>query len=213
MWLRAQPSLPERYRALIARHAPGRTFADIGCMWNIHGAYAFHALDVGATHVTGVDLMPPTPQFLAENHARGDRVRFLQGDVNEPATVEAVGPVSTVFCSGVLYHVPNPLETLRRLRHMCQETLILVSATIPEQRRPQTAIFLPYLDERSRHAVRFGSALKIGLHTPYDPAESYANWFWGFAPSCVEAMTRAADFEITERYPHRHAICLVCRPR
>src|SRR5207244_2532671 len=43
--LHLRPTLPDRYRELIARHVAGRTFIDVGGMSDVHGAYAFHALD------------------------------------------------------------------------------------------------------------------------------------------------------------------------
>jgi SAM-dependent methyltransferase len=213
MWFRRQPDLPERYRELIARHAAGRTFADVGCMWNVDGAYTFHALDAGATDAIGVDLMPPSAEFERRNAAHGDRVRFVHGDINDRAVTDAVGRVAVVFCSGVLYHVPDPLFTLAQLRRVCSETLILVSAVIGEARAPQSAVFLPFLSERERRAIAYRARqLRIGLDTPFAPDDGYANWYWAFSPSCVAAMVRAARFRVSERYDHRHAICLVCHP-
>ena len=48
---------------LIRRHAPGKSFADIGCMWGVNGEYAFAAEEAGATRVVGVDVFGPTPEF------------------------------------------------------------------------------------------------------------------------------------------------------
>ena len=207
-----RPTVPDRYRALIASHAPGRTFIDIGCMWSVHGAYAFHAVESGATAVTGVDLMSLSPEFVTRNLASNGAVRFVQGDINDASTTAVLGKADVVFCAGVLYHVPNPLLTLEQLRRICGETLILGSATIPEQRQPQTAVFLPYLDERRRRALTYRSAdVKIGLDTEFARDQSYANWFWGLTASAVEAMLRAAGFEVRERYLHRRSVCLVCR--
>ena len=207
-----RPTVPDRYRALIAAHAPGRTFIDVGCMWSVHGAYAFHAVESGATAVTGVDLMSPSPEFVTRNLASNGAVRFVQGDINDASTTAVLGKADVVFCAGVLYHAPNPLLTLEQLRRICGETLILGSATIPEQRQPQTAVFLPYLDERRRRALTYRSAdVKIGLDTEFARDQSYANWFWGLTASAVEAMLRAAGFEVRERYLHRRSVCLVCR--
>ncbi|HVS28448.1 MAG TPA: hypothetical protein VHE14_02790, partial [Solirubrobacteraceae bacterium] len=54
---------PVRYDELLARHAPGASFADIGCMWSVDGRYAFMAERAGATSVTGCDVMAPTAAF------------------------------------------------------------------------------------------------------------------------------------------------------
>jgi hypothetical protein len=203
---------PDRYREQIALHARGATFVDVGCMWKVNGGYAFHALAQGAAAVTGVDVMPATPEFLAENARHGNRVRFVEGDINDPKLLDVIGPCEVVFCSGVLYHMPNPLHTLERLRAVCRGMLLLGSATIPEQSIPQAAVFLPLLSPRARSALHNQTPdTKVGLDTDFDPAVSYSNWYWGLAPSCVEAMARTAGFSIVKRFPFRRSIFLVCR--
>ena len=118
-----------------------------------------------------------------------------------------------MFCSGVLYHVPNPILTLERLHGLCGATLILGCATIPEQRHPQSAVFLPLLAAPARDALTYRTrAEKIGLASEFVPQWGYANWFWGFTPSCVEAMVRTAGFEVIERHRFRRSLCLVCQP-
>ena len=117
---------------LIARHAAGRSFVDVGCMWTIHGALCFAAEDAGAARVTGVDVMGATDRFRAELARRGSKVRFVQGDLHDPATIAAVGPHDVVWCSGVLYHAPHPLLTLQRLRELTAGTLLLATETVAE---------------------------------------------------------------------------------
>lgn len=211
--LLGRPALQDRSRELITRHVRGRSFADVGTMWNVHGAYAFHALASGASSVVAVDVMPATPEFETTNAATGGRVRFVNGDINDRATTDAIGQADVVFCAGVLYHVPDPVLTLRQLRRVCGSVLILASSTIPEQAHPQAAVFLPFLDAASRRALTFTTPhAKIGLDTGFAPDQRYENWFWGFSPSCVAAMVRAAAFDVLETYPYRRAVCLVCRP-
>mgnify|MGYP006139525243 CR=1 FL=1 len=38
-----QRSLADRLPEYIRRHAPGKSFADVGCMWGVNGEYAFVA--------------------------------------------------------------------------------------------------------------------------------------------------------------------------
>src|SRR5436309_2492635 len=122
-----RPPLQALHRRLIAEHAPGRSFVDVGCMWNVHGAYAFHAVRSGASPVSAMDLMPASPEFVRENTALDERVRFVCGDVNDANVIADVGRHDVVFCAGVVYHVPNPMLTLERLRALCGRTLILAS--------------------------------------------------------------------------------------
>ena len=74
-------------------------------MWTIHGALCFAAEDAGAASVTGVDVMGTTERFLAERERRNSKVRFVQGDLHEPATIAAVGAHDVVWCSG--RHLPR----------------------------------------------------------------------------------------------------------
>jgi len=198
------------WRDLIARHVPGRTFADVGCMWRVNGEYAFFAADRGAAAVTGIDIGALTPEFMKRNAESGERVQFIRGDVNAPGIETWAGTFDVVFCSGVLYHVPNPVFSLTQLRAMCRETLILTSATTPENGTPNTAVLLPGLDDESRSRLAFGSrAKKIGLDGAFDADEGYKNWVWLPTPSCLRAMAMLAGFSVREFYPSRRVTTLV----
>lgn len=191
---------------------PGKSFIDVGCMWGVHGDYAFHAAAHGASPAVGLDRSPATPEFLARNEALGNTVGFFQANIDDPAIEELVGHFDVVFCAGVLYHVPNPLLTLGHLHTICRETLILATPTIPEATQPQSAVFLPQLDSEARRRLAFGTArLKRGLDTAFDPAREYGNWFWLFTPSCVKAMLTTAGFEVREFRAYRRGVMAVCR--
>src|ERR1039458_2353613 len=117
--------------SLISEYTPNRSFADIGCMWGISGHFCFLAEESGARTVTGVDVMRPTDEFTAKLKSKNSRIRFVQGDFHDPAVQSETGVSNVVLCSGVLYHVPNPLETLLGLRKICDEILILGTAVAP----------------------------------------------------------------------------------
>src|SRR4051794_35704201 len=103
---------------LIARFVGGKSFLDVGCMWSVDGALCFAAEDAGASRVTGLDVMAATPAFESERARRESRVQFVCGDLHDPGVVE---PHDVVWCSGVLYHVPDPVLALRRLRSLTRE--------------------------------------------------------------------------------------------
>lgn len=200
------------WRELIARHVPGRSFADVGCMWRVDGAYSFHALVKGAASVTGIDINPATTAFAERNAAVNDRVRFVQSDLNDPALPGRVGAFDVVFCSGVLYHVPNPVASLEQLRRLCRGTLILTTASILEREMPHAAVFLPYLATAERERLDFPSpSRKRGLDSGVIERRGYANWLWLPTPSCLRAMARFAGFETLACHEHRHVTTLVAR--
>ena len=188
--------------ALIAQHVAGRSFVDVGCMWNIHGALCFAAEDAGASSVTGVDVMGPTERFSAERARRASGVRFVQGDMHEPATIAEVGPHDVVWCSGVLYHAPHPLLTLERLRQLTMSTLLLATETIAETPgRRDTCIVAPSRDEHPNAEPAEG------------PGAGYGPWYWGIAPSALRTMLRLTGFAVAEEHRTPFHVTVVATPR
>ena len=190
---------------LVARFAPGRSFLDVGAMWSVHGAIAFAARDAGATRVTALDVMAPTPELLER---QGD-VRFVQGDVHDPGVTM---PHDVVWCSGVLYHAPNPVLTLQRLRELTTELLILQTMTLPELPGvKQGLVFYPGVPNPSLYA-RWGDQAARSLRLPEPGEDPYAPWWWGISHSALDAMLRAANFEPVESWGDPFAVHLTARP-
>jgi hypothetical protein len=193
----ARPPAPRE--DLVRRYAPGRSFADVGCMWGVDGAISFLAEECGASSVTGLDLMHASAKFEAERARRSSAVRFVQGDVHDEATAREVGPHDVVWCTGVLYHAPHPVLTLERLRSITGEVLILATETIPEvPGLAQACVFLPGLDEGQRraHAGARPGVRAAGLSEPFDRSQTYGAWWWGLSRSAVRGMLGAAGFEV-----------------
>ena len=194
------------------RHAAGKTFCDVGCMWKVNGRIAFVAEEAGATAVTGVDVIDATPEFEAERARRSSQVRFVRGDLHEPATVADVGPHEVVWCSGVLYHAPNPVLTLQRLRELTTELLILQTMTLPELPGvKQGLVFYPGVPNPRLYA-RWGEQAARSLRLPEPGEDQYAPWWWGISHSALYAMLRAARFEPVERGGDPFAVHVVARP-
>jgi hypothetical protein len=183
-------------------------------MWSVDGAIAFLAERSGASAVTGLDVMPASPKFAAEHAARASTVRFLQGDLHDPAVMAEVGSHQVVWCSGVIYHAPHPLLTLERLYEITGETLILASETIPEVPGvSQACVFLPELPEAVRHAhasARPGRPA-LGITEPFDRRQSYGAWWWGLSASALKGMLAATGFDVLEQHGDALHVTLVAR--
>jgi hypothetical protein len=194
------PDEPWKQRAeLIKQYSSRHSFADIGCMWGINGEYSFLAEQSGATSVTAVDVFEPTPEFLQTHANRNSSVRYVNADINAPDLVEKVGVSDVVFCSGVFYHVPNPLHMLYQLRTICRQTLILGTEIIPEMPGIENgAVFYPYLSDEQRQLWHRGIGLQMGISEPYKPQDGYGNWFWGMTPSCICSMLKVSGFSVRE---------------
>lgn len=204
----------DRLPEFIRNHAPGKSFADIGCMWGVNGEYAFLAEAAGATAVTAVDVFGPTPEFEEKRHARGSEVRFVLGDITRADTLNEIGQADVVFCAGVLYHHPSPFDLLVALRRICRETLILRTSTIPEVRGlPNAAVYFPMLDAPARelwNLKSLGLRHQAGISNEFQPQEGYGNWFWGLTPSCLESLLKTAGFRVDFRATEAFAHSVVC---
>jgi hypothetical protein len=185
---------------LIARHVAGRSFVDVGCMWTIDGALCFAAEDAGAASVTGVDVMAASERFEAERRRRDSKVRFVRGDLHDPATVAAIGAHDVVWCSGVLYHAPHPLLTLERLRALTGQTLLLATETVAETPgRRNTCIIAPGTDEHPN------------AEPPAGPDAGYGPWYWGISPSALRSMLMLSGFAVVEEFRTPFHVTIVAR--
>ncbi len=214
---RAAEGSPPDYDEVIAKYAPGRSFADIGCMWSANGRIGFEAEARGASGVTAFDAMDRTAEFDAEHERRGSSIRFVRGDLHSDESMRAVGPHDVVWCTGVMYHTPNPLLALERLVSITSELLIVGTKTVPEAAAaPGAAIFFPGLPSAARepYAQLWGSALRRDFDA--DPIRSYANWWWGFTPSAfIQVIGLGLDIVETYECPHgaRDDLLVVARRR
>jgi hypothetical protein len=201
---------------LVREEVSGKSFADIGCMWNVDGEYSFVAEESGARSVIGVDVISPTAEFERKRRERGAKIEFIQGDGVSPEVMEKIGQVDVVLCSGVLYHHPSPFHMLVSLRELCRETLILASATIPESgAMRQVAVYYPGLSKKDRRvwdAGQYRGSKRWAINLPYEPGLCYRNWFWGMTPSCIKAMAETAGFRVEEVHAHQpFARVFLCR--
>lgn len=101
----------------------GKSFLDVGC-WE--GLDCREAVRRGADpdYVVGVDLVAdPKLRELVERH----KFHFLQLDIFTEQFV-ALPVFDVVLCSGVFYHVPNPVSLLLRLRSVTEELLVFETA-------------------------------------------------------------------------------------
>jgi SAM-dependent methyltransferase len=199
---------------LIRQHAPGKSFADIGCMWGVNGEYAFVAEAAGATRVVAVDVFGPTPEFDDVHAGRQSHVEFVLGDICSVATLARVGMVDVVFCAGVLYHHPSPFDLLVALRRICRATLILRTSTIPEiGGLPNAAVYFPMMSPEARelwNLKRLGVLTQAAISEEFNAEDGYGNWFWGLTPSCLESLLRTAGFRVDSRAIEAFAQTVVC---
>lgn len=211
-------------RDWIRRHAPGKSFADIGGLHTLDGDVALQAEEAGATKVTLFDAGDPGYSYFERKRAaRESSVRFVQGDLEEPQSVSRIGRHDVVWCTGVLYHSPNPVLQLMQLRAITKELLYLGTQTLPELPGVSHAcVYYPHLSPTERRAYASAHWRPIrkdlfGIGTPFDDRPMYGqgNFWWGITRSALTAMLRTARFEVVEVFDRRDAPFLtelVARP-
>jgi hypothetical protein len=131
--------------------------------------------------------------------------------VHDEEVVAEVGTHDVVWCSGVLYHSPNPLLALERLRELTADLLILQTMTLPELPGVQQGVvFYPGVPNPGLYA-RWGEEAARSLRLPEPGEDRYAPWWWGISRSALAAMLRAARFEPVEQWGDPFAVHVVAR--
>jgi len=205
----------------IASCVRGKTFAEVGGLWGVVNEQVSVAANAGAAQTTMIDTAPDEPgglweQFksrLKEHEVSG--TTFAQGNIDNPKLVASLGSFDVVHCSGVLYHCPEPLKTLRHLRRITSGKLILGTATIPEEiavpagrlhTSPGSALLTPALSTSQRAILgewlmEVGAVEAVGVNAMASSAwelNDYGLWWWFFTRDYVNAMLEIAGFNVTE---------------
>ena len=161
-----------------------------------------------------MDIAAATSEFEAERERRGSRVRFVHGDLHDPAVIEETGRHDVVWCSGVLYHSPSPVTTLRRLRELTGELLILQTTCLPELPGVrQGMVFYPGLEESEGDLYgMWGPEARrsIGPHEGW--SDEFGPWWWGITPSALRAMMHTAGLDVMEEWGDPFGIHVIARP-
>src|SRR4051794_20843932 len=115
-------SVPVR-KEWIERVAAGRTFAEVGGLWGTVNEQGTVAAKGGAREVRMIDVAPDGGEagYLWDRFRQRcadegvESYRCVRADVNAPGVAGRVGTYEVVHCSGVVYHCPEPLYSIRQL--------------------------------------------------------------------------------------------------
>lgn len=132
------PPIRQPKHRWIADLADGRTFADIGGLWGTVNETVTIASLSGATQATMVDIQPRNSKLWDDFEARCAEFgvtdyETVVADVCDNAQVDVLGPWDVVHCSGILYHVSDPISFVRNIMKLTNEYFIIGSMLIPER--------------------------------------------------------------------------------
>lgn len=207
----------------VASAVAGKTFAEVGGLWGTVNEQVTVAALAGATATTMIDVAPTDPKegtedlwqlFRERAASRGvTDTEFVQGSIDDPAVAERVGTFDVVSCSGVIYHCADPLHTLRQLRSITRETLVLGTATMPEtvstsagtvSVEPGAALLVPAMTQSQRAVLggwlhEVGGVQALGVNYPMETdwaLDDYGAWWWFFTRDYVATLLKMAGFEV-----------------
>ena len=207
----------------IERIVPGKSFVDVGGLWGLVNEKISPAHNAGATDLCMVDIWAPNSEWWVRfrEHCSGRKigpVREVVSSIDNPNILTSVGQYDIVHCSGVLYHCPNPFLTIRNLRSLAKEMILLATAVMPPvvenelgklEFRNESAICVPLIDEASRkimdkYLVETYGGGAYGVNAPVetwyfdDGAPNYGPWWWLWSADYVEKMLTTCGLELVD---------------
>lgn len=203
--------------AWINRYVKGKTFVDVGGLWNTLNERVTIAAKAGASQVTMVDAMDESTGWWAKFHDRCKQYdvvceRNIIANVDAPDFAEKTGRYDMVHCSGIIYHCPNPLYSVSQLASIANEILILGSTRIPNtltnskgtiKMETGSALYVPTLN-LTQKAVLAHSLQEVGSHAfgithPTNWAlNNYDPWWYIFTDRYIEGLINACGFEVLD---------------
>ena len=234
-----RPMRPEKHD-WIAEIVPGRSFADVGGLWGTVNETVTVAHAGGAASLAMMDLQGEGNRWwqafderLTGHGVPLDAVERTRIDITEFRRVVKLPAHDVVHCSGILYHVTDPLGLIRNLALIANEWLILGSMTIPDrvetrsgwlETRPGEMRLIPALDRHQRTILTeyFESkSIRVGgLSTPEQERMSSSRtfktgpWWFLFTPATMRAMCETVGLEVQRESMARNGSCtLLCRKR
>ena len=178
------PAVFKAQEDLIGRYAPGRSFADLACLWEMDGSCAFVAEALGATRITASDKWPASEEYDTQHKERESSVVFQMADLHEPEHVAALGIHDVVWCSGLMYHTPSPYLVMANVLSITGEYLIVGSKVIPDlPGLPGAAVYYPGLSEEQRQ--QYAPISTAVADQPFARESHGQNWFWGLSPEAI----------------------------
>jgi hypothetical protein len=183
-----------------------RSFADLGGIGQVHGQYAFHAMEQPGMREGVIADLKIDPWTREQAAARG--IRCVDGDFTEPAKVAEIGPTDAVFIFDVLVHTVDPdWDELLELYADSARCFVIAN---PQWQHDTTVRLLELGRERFLQAVpptknhdeifdrldewfpMFGRPYRDAMHI----------WQWGITDGDLIAKMRALGFDLLDHRQH-----------
>lgn len=199
----------------ISQVAKGKSFADVGGLWGTVSEKVSVAHSHGASALTMIDVASPADEEwrLFEERRRNlglPSVSCISGDVVTLVETNSCPQFDVVHCSGVLYHIPDPVRLVAALRKITRDYLVLCSAVTATKVESDdgtlhvpdaAALFIPALQNRERAILssywrRFVGDQALGITAPQPSwqLDDFSPWWWLPTVEALKAICTVAGF-------------------
>jgi SAM-dependent methyltransferase len=215
--------LMDKKDSWIQEFVAGKQFVDLGGLWACINEKVSIALFSGAREATMVDIQPLGNALWQEFDARCERLgvsgyRRICADINADDLKDRLGTFDLVHCSGVLYHLPQPMHALLNLKRITAKRLIIASMVVPEwientagtlELGTDRCLFVPGMSESIREIMTqhfndleirvagINQALPYGWMIDHDTV-NYSPWWWLYSPSFLKGMIESVGLKILD---------------
>lgn len=236
----------EKMKGWISTNVKGKTFADIGGIGvdSVNERITL-ASKSGASSLTMVDIRPKEYYEWDIFHKKCESENIKdyqcidQADINDPGLLEKVGQYDFVHCTGIVYHLPNPVWGIQNLSTVVKEYLIINTVIVPPkidtehgtlEFKGSLAVFMPGLSPLERRIFNSYYMNKFKTDIDYmaptlDAVNPSCPWFedgkatcwpyWTlFTAESFTALVKMMGFEILDTALWEdHALALFARKK
>lgn len=198
---------------LISKYVKDKDFADIGPLWETVNEKLSIASHFGAKSLMAIDQFPDNHPLWDAFHNRMTQGGILDYHIKSCNLLDYSGPAfDVVHCAGVIYHAPDPITFIKKLRSITKERLILTSTVMPERISNELGefilpeggiVFVPSLSQANKKIInaywnrflkgRPSGGLTDNIH--WD-AGNYYYWWWLFTSQVLTAMCSSCNFKV-----------------
>ena len=205
----------------IEKIVPGKTFADLGGIWNTVNERVSVAALAGAREYTMIDVRPFEDEWWAKYRTRlcergVDAAAEKVLDCADREAVKNTIPVDVLHCTGVIYHIPNFFKFMSNISLLTNEYLILGSMIIPQTlhnaagtitcsgllpniglTQDQKDVLTYHFKDVALDIVRLDNSHAINLQNER-AFDNYVPWWWFFTPGYLHDLLLDFGYEIIE---------------
>lgn len=217
----------------------GKTFADIGGLWGAVNETVTIASLSGASEVTMVDVQAAGSKWWVAFDERCaeygvDNCKKVVSDVLDDSQRKNLGKFDVVHCSGIVYHVADPISFIINISLLAREYFVIGSMLIPERIEneegllitpPGTFRCVPLLGESEKRIIAAHyDKLKVKIGGVNNPAPSFLHpvtkkvrtgpWWHLFTAETMIDICKLCGVEIVETHitaqGAQNILCRIC---